>query len=154
MAVNPYTHPLFETGIFAVSLQERHRVITQTGMDLFTTAASTWKIRRIPQQTFVTSNTCVQISDGDTGTPAAVFSLEVTNGVTTKTVISLATTAGTGGLIRPTKAASVEDGVGFVVPDSTYWLQLRCTTAAATPANVDATCHLYVSGEVEGANYG
>lgn len=72
----------------------------------------------------------VQTDDLDTGA-THVMSLEVTNGTTTKTVIDGATTGQAGGLVRPTKDPSTEDGVGYVVPDGTYWVQAICDTAAA-----------------------
>lgn len=153
MALNTYTHSKFESPLNA-ALGQRMRVITGTDLDLFTTAESVWKIRRIGKQMMVTAETFVQIGDGDSST-GAVFSLEITNGTTTKTVIALSTAAQAGGGVRPSKSAAVEDGVGWVVPAEGYWLQLRCTTAASgTPAAVAATVHLFVSGETEASGIG
>lgn len=78
----------------------------------------------------------VQTGDGDTGT-AHVFDMKITNGATTKTIISGSTAGQAGGLVRPTKAPSVEDGVGFVVPDDGYYIYLECTTAAGTEQAAD-----------------
>lgn len=87
----------------------------------------------------------VQVDDIDDAT-AQVFSMEVTNGTTTKTIIDGATTGQAGGLVRPTKSPTVEDGVGFVVPDETYHVRLICDTAATTEAAGDIVVGVEIGG--------
>lgn len=147
---SPSPHKFWEQPINC-ALQTRTRLIVGTSIALFGTAGDAYKIRRIGKGMFVHSNTFVQISDGDTGTPAAVFDLEITDGTTTKAIISGATTAQAGGGVRPSKAAATEPGCSWVTPSGAYWVQLRCTTAAATAAAVDITVTLVVSGETEGS---
>lgn len=78
----------------------------------------------------------VSHTDGDThATPTAVFNLQVTDGTTTKILISGSTIAQGGGFIRPTLIATTETAMGYTIPNKNFWLELKWTTEAATPAS-------------------
>jgi len=89
----------------------------------------------------------VQMSDGDTNaTPTLVFSLQVTDGTTTKTIIHQSTAGQAGGLVRPTKVPATEDGLGFTLDNENYWFRLLWVTQAATAAAVSITTCILVCG--------
>ena len=89
----------------------------------------------------------VQSLDMDTNaTPTVVFALQITDGTTTKTIISGSTAGQAGGFIRPTLLSSTEDGVGFTTTNKNFWIQLVFTTAAATAAAVAVKVGLTLSG--------
>lgn len=88
----------------------------------------------------------VQTADLDDGGTAHVFSMEVTNGTVTKTIIDGSTAGQAGGLARPSKAPGTEDGVGFVVPDETYHIRLICDTAATTEQAGDIQVGVEIGG--------
>ena len=105
------------------------------------------KILALPSKGITIYDAFVQCADLDTNaTPAVVFSLRVTNGTTTKTIISLSTVGQAGGLIRPTKITSTEDGVGFVTDDDNYYIDALWTTGAATAASAAFYVGLVLDG--------
>jgi len=75
----------------------------------------------------------VQAPDADSST-GLVFSVQITNGTTTKTLISLSTAGQAGGIIRPTKLATSEDAIGFTLNNDNYWLEILWTTQASGTA--------------------
>lgn len=102
----------------------------------FGSASDTLKLVQVPKGVTVGGGCFVQISDVDTNaTPTFVFSLQITDGTTTKTIIHQATTGQTGGLVRSTKIPATENGVGFVTDNSNYWIQILTDTAQATGAS-------------------
>lgn len=89
----------------------------------------------------------VQSTDGDTNaTPTAVFSLEVYDGTTTKTLIHESTILQGGGLIRPTLVGSTEDGIGFTTNNDNFYLRIKYDTGAATAASSTINIGLTLSG--------
>lgn len=86
------------------------------------------KVAQVPRGRRIT-NPFIQSGDFDSGA-AHLMSLELTDGSTTKVLIDQTNIGQAGGLARPSKAQSVEDGLDFVVPGAGWWLQVRCTTAA------------------------
>lgn len=95
----------------------------------------TMKIDELPRGITITDG-WVNHTDGDThATPTAVFSLQLTDGTTTKTLIAASTIAQGGGMIRPTLVGSTETALAFTIPNDNYYAQLKWTTAAATPAS-------------------
>lgn len=105
------------------------------------------KIAKIDAARVTVKDCFVQIGDADTNaTPTAVFDLQITDGTTTKTLISGATTAQAGGLIRPTKVPTTEDGVGFTTTNRSFWVQIKWTTASATAAAVAVWVGLTLDG--------
>lgn len=91
----------------------------------------------------VTINDCfVQTGDADTNaTPTMVFSLLVTDGTTTKTLIDTSTAGQAGGFVRPSKVGTTENGIGFTTDNHNYYIALKFTTASAT---IDTTAALNV----------
>jgi hypothetical protein len=74
-----------------------------------------------------------QCNDLDSNaTPTAVFSVVITDGTTTKTLIDASTIAQAGGLIRPTKLASTENAIGFTTDNDDYYVAIVWGTGAAT----------------------
>lgn len=96
----------------------------------------------------------VQTGDLDSNaTPTAVFSLIVSDGTTTKTLIDTSTVAQAGGFARPSKIVTTEDGIGFVTTSANFYIAVKWTTAAATAVagtfNVGLTLSgFYKSGEL------
>lgn len=110
----------------------------------------TFGIITLPVKGLTIVDAFVQAGDMDTNaTPTVVFSLQVTNGTTTKTIIHQSTVGQAGGYIRPSKAAASEDGVGFTLDDDNYYLRLLYTTASATPAAVACKVGIVLSGFYE-----
>lgn len=105
------------------------------------------KIAQITSKGITIKDCYVMVADADThATPTAVFDLQVTDGTTTKTLISGATTAQAGGLVRPTSLPATEDGIGFVTTNKNFWIQIKWTTAAATAAAVALWVGLTLDG--------
>lgn len=105
------------------------------------------KIAQLECKGITVKDCYVQIGDVDTNaTPLAVFDLQLTDGTTTKTLISGATTGQAGGLVRPTKVPTTEDGVGFVLTNKSWWVQIKWTTGAATAAAVAMWVGLTLDG--------
>lgn len=112
------------------------------------------KIAKIQAKGISVIDAFVQSADLDTNaTPLVVFSLQISDGTTTKTIIHQSTVGQAGGFIRPTKANSSEDGIGFVTDNDNYALQILFDTGAATAAAVIMRVGItldgfYLSGEV------
>ena len=109
----------------------------------------TYRICKLPHG--VTLGDCfVQMSDIDTNaTPTAVFNLQATDGTTTKVLISGSTIGQAGGFIRPTLANATETGIGYTLDTRNYWLELKFTTAVATPASGTFVVSLTLSGNYQ-----
>ena len=89
----------------------------------------------------------VQATDGDTNaTPTAVFSLEIYDGTTTKTLIHESTILQGGGLIRPTLVGTTENGIGFTTNNDNFYLRIVYDTGAATAASATINVGLTLSG--------
>lgn len=110
------------------------------------------KVLKIPRGRRIT-NPWLQSGDRDThATPTHTMSLVITNGTTTKTLIHESDVGQAGGVARPSKIPATEDGLDFVAPDDTYWLQVTVTAAAATAvADGAAAAKLLVGGNISGA---
>lgn len=89
----------------------------------------TRRLNKVPINVCFGPGTYMQAGDGDTGT-ALVLTLRVTNGTTTKVLISASTVGQAGGLVRPTLGPTVEDGIGFVTDANDYWIELLYATQA------------------------
>lgn len=104
------------------------------------------KVTPVPRGVTFT-DALVQFSDGDTNaTPTLVFSLQVTDDSTTKTLVHQSTIGQTGGIIRPTKVNATEDGIGFTTDNDNYYLRILYTTGAATAASSTVVVGVDLSG--------
>lgn len=113
-----------------------HRHVDET--ILGTTDEDTYKLFPLKRGMRI-CDALVQTEQGDThGTPTGEVDLEITDGTTTKTIVD-AIPMETAGLYRPSKAAATENAIGFLVPNDSWWCQLRANTVSATP-----TAHDYV----------
>lgn len=84
-----------------------------------------------------TADTFMQVGDMDTST-GLVLTLRVTDGTTTKVLISGSTVGQVGGLARPSLIGTTENAIGFTTTNSNFWVELLIATAAtgtATSAN-------------------
>lgn len=90
----------------------------------------------------------MQLGDLDTGA-ALVLSLRISNGTTTKYLIHQTTVGQAGGVIRPTKIGTTEDGPAFITPDASYWVDLYVDTAA----NVAQAGNVHISFHFAGGAY-
>jgi hypothetical protein len=98
---------------------------------------STLKLFQLPAKGIQINDCFVQCDQIDSNaTPTVVFDLRVTNGTTTKTLISASSAGQAGGFTRPTRKAATEDGIGFTTDNDNYWIEAKWTTAVAT---VDTT---------------
>lgn len=94
----------------------------------------TYRLCQLPKRVTIT-DALIQTGDLDSGgSPALVFSLRVTDGTTTKTIIHQTTVGQAGGVIRPTKIATTENGLGFTTTNGSFWLEILIDTQAATAA--------------------
>jgi len=97
-------------------------------------AADTYRLCKLPKRVTV-ADALIQTGDLDSnGTPLLVFSLRITDGTTTKTIIHQTTVGQAGGVIRPTKIATTENGLGFTTTNKDFWLEILIDTGAATAA--------------------
>lgn len=92
----------------------------------------TYRLCKLPKRVSIT-DALIQVGDLDSST-GLVFSLRVTDGTTTKTIIDQAATGQAGGVIRPTKIATTENGLGFTTTSNAFWLEILIVTAPTTPA--------------------
>lgn len=110
----------------------------------------TFGLIQLPAKGLTVVDAFVQSADLDTNaTPTVVFSLQVSNGTTTKTIIHQSTVGQAGGFIRPTKAAASEDGIGYTIPDDNYYLRLLYDTGSATAAAAAVKVGIVLSGFYE-----
>lgn len=117
--------------------------------ETFTPGATndTRKLLQLPRGVTIGAGTFFQVSDMDTdATPALVLTLRVTDGTTTKTIISGSTAGQGGGLARPTLIPATEDGVGFTTNNHNYWLELLYATAADVAASGTFVYGIELSG--------
>jgi hypothetical protein len=91
----------------------------------------TRRLFKIPRGVTFGMGTAVQIGDMDSGA-GLVFTLRATkDGVSFKTLIHESTAGQAGGIARPTKGPTVEDGIGFTTDSHDWRCELIYTTAAA-----------------------
>jgi hypothetical protein len=123
------------------------RDITPIFTETFTPGAlnDTRRLIKIPINVVIGAGSFFQVGDMDTGA-ALVLTMQVTDGTTTKTIIHQSTAGQAGGLARPTKAASVEDAIGFVINTNNFWLELLIATAAAGAQSAIFTYGLHMVG--------
>lgn len=94
----------------------------------------TYRLCQLPKRVTI-ADALIQTGDHDTNvSPALVFSLRVTDGTTTKTIIHQTTVGQAGGVIRPTKIATTENGLGFTTTSKDFWLEILIDTQAGTAA--------------------
>jgi hypothetical protein len=120
-------------------------IIRKFAAQLFGEAGDVLKVCTLGRGDKITAGCFVQCAALD-DVADHVLSLEVTNGTTTKTIIHESTVGQAGGLVRPTLAPASEDGVNYVVPDTGYWVQAICDTAAATEAAGDIVIGVEITG--------
>lgn len=87
------------------------------------------------------ANFAVQMPQVDThATPTHTFNLRAfKTGETPLILIHESTVGQTGGIARSSKVNATENGVGAIIPEEGYELQLICVAAAATQAAGPAT---------------
>lgn len=124
------------------------RDITPIFTETFTPGAlnDTRRLNKVPINTCFGAGTFIQVSDMDTGGPTLTLTLRVTDGTTTKVLISASTAGQGGGLARPTLAPAVEDGIGFTTNNNDYWVELLYAAAATTPASGTFRWGLHLTG--------
>lgn len=108
------------------------RDITAIFDETFTPSGATNDTRRlhkVPINITFGSGCFLQVPDVDTGN-AIVLTLRVTDGTTTKVLIHESTVGQAGGLVRPTKSPSVEDGIGWTTDNNNYRVELLYSTQA------------------------
>lgn len=88
------------------------------------------KLIKVPINCTFGAGTFFQAGDMDSGT-ALVLTLRATDdGSTFKTLIHQSTAGQAGGIARPTKGPTVEDGIGFTTDSSDWWVELLISTQA------------------------
>lgn len=93
----------------------------------------------------------LQAGDLDTST-GIVLEVEITDGTTTKTLIAGSTVGQAGGIIRPTKIGSTENGVGYVVPSNAFRIQVRASTVATGSQAADVRLGVILGGHRDQGN--
>lgn len=114
------------------------RDITAIFSETFTPGAlnDTRRLNKVPINVTFGPGTFIQCADLDSGgSPALVLTLRVTDGTTTKVLISASTVGQAGGLARPTLAPGTETAIGWTTDGNGYWIELLYATAAATAAS-------------------
>lgn len=144
-----YTHAAFDT---VFSPHNEGIPLTQRSTKALGVVGDVLKLRKIPRGRSI-HNPYIQSGDRDThATPTHTMSLVATNGTTTVTFIHESTIGQTGGVARPSKIPATENGLDWVAPDDSYWLQVTVTAAAATAVADDAAAaELIVGYTVAGA---
>lgn len=102
------------------------------------------KLFKLPRGLQIT-DCLMQTGDLDTGA-GLVMSLRITNGTTTKLLIDSTTVGQAGGVIRPTKIITTENGLGFVTPDASYWVEILYNTQAAGAQAADVFIAFHFAG--------
>lgn len=124
------------------------RDITPIFSETFTPGSTndTRRLNKIPINVMFGAGTFIQCSDGDTGTPALVMSLRITDGTTTKYLIHQSTVGQAGGIARPTKIPATENAIGWTTDSNNYWAELLYDTQAATAASMTFVWGLHMCG--------
>jgi hypothetical protein len=95
------------------------------------------KLFTVPDRGITITDCFVQCDQIDSNaTPTVVFDIRLTDGTTTKTLISGSTAGQAGNFVRASKKAATEDGIGFTTTNKNFWVEAKWTTAVAT---VDTT---------------
>lgn len=97
---------------------------------------------KVPINVTILPSSFMQVGDMDTGT-ALVLTLRITDGITTKTIISASTVGQIGGIIRPTLGPTVEDAIGWTVNNNNYRLELVFATG---PTGATSAAFIYGLG--------
>jgi hypothetical protein len=107
------------------------RDITPVYTETFVPGAlnDTRRLIKVPINVCCGGNSFMQVGDMDTGT-ALVLTLRITDGTTTKVLISASTVGQAGGIARSTLGPTVENAIGFVTDNNNYRLELLIATAA------------------------
>jgi hypothetical protein len=105
----------------------------------------TRRLNKVPINITFGAGTFLQVPDVDTGN-AIVLTLQVTDGTTTKILIHQSTVGQAGGLARPTKSPSVEDGIGFTTDNNNYWVELLYATQAGTAVSGKFVWGIHTTG--------
>lgn len=124
-----------------------NRDITASFKETFT-PGSTNDIRRlckVPANVCFGAGTYFQVGDMDSGT-ALVLTLRVTDGTTTKVLIHESTAGQAGGVARPTKGPTVENGINFVTDNNDYRVELLYSTQATGAQEADFIWALHLVG--------
>lgn len=105
----------------------------------------TRKLLKVPRNVTFGAGTFMQVGDMDSGS-ALVLTLRVTDGTTTKVLIHQSTVGQAGGIARPTKIGTTEDGIGFTTNNHNYWVELLISTQAAGAQSANFTYGIEMSG--------
>lgn len=93
----------------------------------------TRRLFKVPINITFGAGTFMQVGDMDTST-GLVLTLRVTDGTTTKVLISASTVGQAGGIARPTLGPTVETAIGWTTNNNDYWVELLIATAATGTA--------------------
>lgn len=88
------------------------------------------KVRGLPKGCTIGLGCGLIFGDHDTGA-GLVVSLRASNGTTHKYIIHQSAVGQTGGIAIPSKSPVTENAIGWVVPDTTYDLEILIDTQAA-----------------------
>lgn len=106
----------------------------------------TRKLIKIPRGLTFTAGCFFQVGDMDSGT-ALVLTLRATDDASTyKTLIHQSTAGQAGGIARPTKIGTTEDGVGFTTDSHDWWVELLISTQATGAQSAVFTYGIELSG--------
>lgn len=88
------------------------------------------KVRGLPKGSTIGHGCALIFGDHDTGA-GLVVSLRASNGTTHKYIIHQSTVGQAGGIAIPSKSPATETAIGWVIPDTTYDLEILIDTQAA-----------------------
>jgi hypothetical protein len=135
-----YTHSDFESGLGPfpdLGSAVLHRFVDETTIGA--ADEDVYKLAKLRRGLRIV-DALLQREEGDShATPTGVGELEITDGTTTKKLIDGFDMGAADSIVRPTKGPATENAIGFIVPDNTWWLQLRVSTVCAT-----STAHDYI----------
>lgn len=89
------------------------------------------KLFKVPRGVTFGAGTYIQIGDMDSGTALVVTLRATKDGTNFKTLIHQSTAGQAGGIARPTKGPTVEDGINFTTDSHDWWVELLYSTQAA-----------------------
>lgn len=105
----------------------------------------TRRLMKVPINVCCGANSFLQVGDMDSGT-TLTLTLRITDGTTTKVLISASTVGQAGGIARSTLAPSVENGIGFVTDNNSYRLELLIAAAATGATSAQFTWGFHMTG--------
>lgn len=106
---------------------------------------------KLPINVTFGAGTFMQVGDMDTGT-TLTLTLRVTDGTTTKVLISASTVGQAGGVARPTLGPTVETAIGWTTDNNNYRLELLYAAAATGAQSADFVYGLHMTGWGYGSN--